>query len=488
MSQLHFLARQLVGAAAHHNADPALFEKADGILEKTNDYLASTAWKAYKQVRTSNPVAIAAAMARLGANGVDGEVVSAEILSLATRWTEGNAPIDPWDVYQSLVTTHETIHSDEKVDKIMQQLKLHKITLAEAAAEISTLSYSVTRPGAFSDSASWADKAMDYLSKRKTMYEQNRMLTWPLMFKTLRERMPEIEPGILACVIAQSGVGKSMFISQMVDHWSLSHKHNILNCSTELPEEILLFRRVSKFLNEPLERIKRGMVDNALILECINKYKEGGNIRDYFCPGASVDEVVKNAHAINGHIMIDYFDMLDLSRNKMFGKHFDSNKTDAVGYALTSLKDYATSEGKVVWIVLQTGKEAAPKLVDGKVVGEQKLKLESGMDSVRFRHRANLGVALNFPIVTHFDVVTAPASKRKIEERPGSFSCMGEGVIVKDSFGGQEGLKFPLFRDGPRSSIYEYNQTMVPLPSVSDRPADQSRPVGAVEPSHAVRR
>ena len=97
MSQLHFLARQLVGAAAHHNADPALFEKADGILEKTNDYLASTAWKAYKQVRTSNPVAIAAAMARLGANGVDGEVVSAEILSLATRWTEGNAPIDPWD-------------------------------------------------------------------------------------------------------------------------------------------------------------------------------------------------------------------------------------------------------------------------------------------------------------------------------------------------------------------------------------------------------
>ncbi|MEI7709777.1 MAG: DnaB-like helicase C-terminal domain-containing protein, partial [bacterium] len=300
------------------------------------------------------------------------------------------------------------------MEKIVQQLKLHKITIQEAATEVNSLAVSIDRPDAFSDSKNWAEKAIEYLSARKKMYEENRMLTWPPMFKTLRERMPEIEPGILACVIAQSGVGKSMFISQMVDHWALAHKHNILNCSTELPAEILLWRRVSKFINEPLDRIKRGLVDQKIILECLEKYKNGGEIRDYSCAGATVDQVIKNAHNIKGHIMIDYFDMLDLSRNRMFGKSFDSSKTDAVGYALTSLKEYATSEKKVVWVVLQTGKEAAPRMVDGKVMGEQKLKLENGMDSVRFRHRANLGIALNFPIVTHQDSVVAPASKRKI--------------------------------------------------------------------------
>lgn len=488
MSQLQFLGRQFIAAVALAGSSPELFEKADGILDKVNDGLSLAAWKAYKQIRTANPVALAAAMSRSGATGMNAEKVNEEILSLATRWTPDHKPIDPWEVYHSLNAAHESISSEEKMEKIVQQLKLHKITLQEAASEVSALSVSVDRPDAFSDSHTWADKAVQYLANRKTLYDSNRMLTWPLMFKTLRERMPEIEPGILACVIAQSGVGKSMFISQMVDHWALSHKHNILNCSTELPAEILLWRRVSKYLNQPLDRIKRGLVDVNEILACLAKYKEGGEIRDYSCAGATVDQVIKNAHMIKGHIMIDYFDMLDLSRSRMFGKHFDSNKTDAVGYALTALKEYATSEGKVVWVVLQTGKEAAPKLIDGKIVGEQKLKLENGMDSVRFRHRANLGIALNFPVVTHHDVVVAPGSKKKIEERVGSFSCMGEGAIVKDSFSGQEGLKFPLFRDGPRSSIYEYSPATISLSSMSDRPSDRPETMADLESSAEMRR
>lgn len=480
MSQLQFLGRQLVGAVALSGMAPEVFENAEAILDKSNDPMAVVAWRAYKSVRTANPLALAASMNRYGGSNITADVVNQEILSLATRWTPDGKPINPRDVYASLTIAYQQISNEEKVEKIAQQIKLHKITFQQAASEMNEMATTIDRPEAFSSSSSWGDKAMEFLQRRKSMYDENRMLTWPLMFKTLRERMPEIEPGILACVIAQSGVGKSMFISQMVDHWALNHKHNILNCSTELPEEILLWRRVSKFVNQPLDRIKRGLVDQAAILDCLSKYKEGGEIVDYFCPGATIDQLINNAHKIKGHIMVDYFDMLDLSKSRMFGKHFDSNKTDAVGYALTALKEYATSEGKVVWVVLQTGKEAAPKLIDGKIVGEQKLKLENGMDSVRFRHRANLGIALNFPIVTHHDVVTAPASKKKIEERVGTFSCMGEGMIVKDSFSGQEGLKFPLFRDGPRSSIYEYSPTMVPISSMSDRPSGESRSVADV--------
>ena len=487
MSQLQFLARQFVGAVALSGSNTALFDKAEDVLGKINDELSIAAWKVVRDNRTANPLAIASFLNLAGLNKVTAHVVNEEILSLATRWTSDGKPIDPQQVYASLCEAQSRISSEERMEKIVQQLKLHKITMQEAATEMNAMATSVDRPDAFSDSSGWTEKAMEYLSSRKKMYDENRMLTWPLMFKTLRERMPEIEPGILACVIAQSGVGKSMFISQMVDHWALAHKHNILNCSTELPAEILLWRRVSKHINEPLDRIKRGLVDPKLILECLAKYREGGDIRDYSCAGATVDQVIKNAHSIKGHVMIDYFDMLDLSRSRMFGKHFDSSKTDAVGYALTSLKEYATSEKKVVWVVLQTGKEAAPRMIDGKVTGEQKLKLENGMDSVRFRHRANLGVALNFSIVTHHNVVTAPASKRKIEERVGSYSCMGEGNIVKDSFGGQEGLKFPLFRDGPRSTIYEYNPVMVDLNEVQDRPGNRSETVAKLESPIPIR-
>lgn len=483
MSQLHFLGRQLIGAVAYAGRSPEEYERADEIFLKSKDHLGRAAWQALSKVRAANPVAIAEHMARLGQTGATPDLVNTEILSLATRWTLDGKPVLPDPVYRQLCESYDQVAGEEKFQHIVDQLRLHRITLHDAADQAAAIAgNSVERPDAFSDSTSWTANAEQYMEQRRTLYTENKILSWPPVFATLGHNIPEIEPGILAALIAQSGVGKSLFVSQIVDHWAIVHKHNILNCSTELPPRVMLWRRITKYSKDVRwDELNKGTADKKKVEDALMRYRGGGLIRDYMCAGRSVDDIVRQAIPINAHIFIDYFDMLDLSRSKMFGKHFDSNKTDAVGYALTTLKEYATSQNKVVWVVLQTGKEAAPRIVDGRISGEQSLRLENGMDSVRFKHRANLGISLNFKMVETPRRITAPLSKVEINDRPGTFSCIGEGIVVKDSFTGKEGLKFPLFRDGPRSAIYEFDPRRLSSVELSDRPAPQPQPVDRVE-------
>lgn len=483
MSQLHFLGRQLIGAVAFAGHAPEDYDRADEIFLKLGDELGSTAWNALKKVRAANPVALAEQMARMGQPAATLELVEREILSLATRWTMDGKPIAPASVYRQFCEAYDQSAGEEKFQHILNQLKLHRITLHDAADQAAAVAgNSIERPDAFADSTDWGANALQYMSERRELYESNKILSWPPIFSTLHHHIPEIEPGILAAVIAQSGVGKSLFVSQMVDHWAVIHKHNILNCSTELPPRVMLWRRISKYNKDvKWDDLNRGKADEKKIAEALARYKNGGLIRDYMCAGRTVDDIVRQALPINAHIFIDYFDMLDLSRSRMFGRHFDSNKTDAVGYALTTLKEYATSQNKVVWVVLQTGKEAAPKIVDGRIVGEQTLRLENGMDSVRFKHRTNLGISLNFKMVETGRKIVAPLSKVEIIDRPGTYSCLGEGIVVKDSFTGKEGLRFPLFRDGPRSVIYEIDPKRLSISELSDWSGVQPKRVDIVE-------
>ena len=483
MSQLHFLGRQMIGAVAFSNKAPEEYERAEEIFLKSGDHLGRAAWNALKKVRAPNPVALAEQMSRLGHAGATADLVNAEILSLATRWTLDGIPVLPGPVYRQLCESYDQVAGEEKFQHIVDQLRLHRITLHDAADQAAAIAgNSVERPDAFTDSTGWNDNAEQYMEQRRILHASNKILSWPPVFATLAHNIAEIEPGILAALIAQSGVGKSLFVSQIVDHWAIVHKHNVLNCSTELPPRVMLWRRITKYSKDiRWEDLNRGTADKKKVEDALMRYRGAGLIRDYMCAGRTVDDIVKQALPINAHIFIDYFDMLDLSRSKMFGKHFDSNKTDAVGYALTTLKEYATSQNRVVWVVLQTGKEAAPKFVDGRITGEQTLRLENGMDSVRFKHRANLGISLNFKIVETPRMITAPLSKVEINDRPGTYSCIGEGIVVKDSFTGKEGLRFPLFRDGPRSAIYEFDSRRLSNAELPNRPPAQPAPVDRVE-------
>ncbi len=482
MSQMHFLGRQLIGAVAYAGKTPEEYDRAEEIFTQIGDEFGRAAWNSLRKIRAANPVAIAEQMSRSGQPSATAGMVSDEVLSLATRWTPDGKPVSPDAVYRQLCEAYDQFTGEAKFQSIVDKLKLHKITLRDAIDEVSAItSGSIERPDAFADSTEWESNAMQYMQERRVLYEKNKILSWPPIYATLNHYIPEIEPGILASLIAQSGVGKSMFLSQIVDHWAIAHKHNILNCSTELPARVMLWRRITKWNKDvKWDDLNRGKADEEQVKKALSKYRGAGLIRDYSCAGRTVDEVIRQALPINAHVFIDYFDMLDLSRNRMFGRNYDSSKTDAVGYALTALKEYATSQNKVVWVVLQTGKEASPKIVDGKISGEQTLRLENGMDSVRFKHRSNLGLSLNFKMMETGRKIVAPASKTEIYDRPGTYSCLGEGIVVKDSFTGKEGLRFSLLRDGPRNVIYEVDPKRIEITELSNRPGVQPQGMDVV--------
>ena len=127
-------------------------------------------------------------------------------------------------------------------------------------------------------------------------------------------------------------------------------------------------------------------------------------------------------------------------------------KTDLVGYGLDNVKAFCQREQKIALIIQQYGKEAS-RGTRANVMG--------AMDSARFKHRANLALALDFKVSENGrQNVPTPFKGQDGKQillniAPGRIDPEGWIHVSKETFGANAGLGVPVYMDGSRYRFVE---------------------------------
>ncbi len=376
-----------------------------------------------------------------------------ETMDLAEKY----GSVDLMASYTQMRKNSDNFKMADKAMQLAAELKMGTIDATEAQDILAAVDISKNNENAISISDDWEDEGAMEAKARREMLAKGNQITLPKQLKSIREYIPFLEAGTITSLIAHSGVGKSIMTQNMVDHIALNCNENVLNGSTELTKFIMRCRRIAKITNIPFLDLRRGYWDNQCSA-AMASYRGHGQIIDFECGGASPRQIIAEAKRRKAHIVLDYFDMADLSKSKMAGMS-NTNQTDIIGYALTEFKEYAVAYNRIIWIVWQVGKEADTKQYSNKLADEQILTMSSAMNSIKARHRSNYGLIMNFPVAKEDRKVKVPwdfsENPRYINEVKGQFSVIGKMTIGKDSFGDASGKSAYIFRDGAKSLIRE---------------------------------
>ncbi len=443
-------ARQFVGSLIKQKEDPEKFENLDEIIKNAGDPFAQSMLNAYRKLKTdTSVVSIASTMASNGFKLATVPMVE-ETLSLADKY----GAVDLLSVYGQMRRNSEGFKMADRMTEVLAELKMGTISAAEAQDIIDGMEVSKPNEGAISVSDDWEKEGETEAAARRAMLAKGNQITLSKNFPGLRKLIPFLEPGTITSLVAHSGVGKSLVSSDMVDHIALNCGENVLNASTELTRYIMRCRRIAKVTGIPLKELRNGFWD-ARCVQAMAAYRGKGQITDFECGGVSPRTIIAEAKRRKAHIVLDYFDMADLSKSKMLGS-YNTNQTDAIGFALTEFKEYAVAYDRIIWIVWQVGKEADTKQYGNKAPEEQILTLSSAMNTIKVRHRSNYGLVMNFPLVKQTENLTVPwDDKRQVTQYKGQFAAVGRITVAKDSFGDGSGQDVWVFRDGARSLVRE---------------------------------
>lgn len=417
------------------------------------DKMSISAYNAIKRLREDRaPVtelAVAAAMSRNGFPPATAENVKSDMVRLATEY--GKA--DPVEIYSQLRSIYREESSARLFEQTAKDIRYKKLSLREAVERVGSIPISNIDESAVIDTDEMEEKAPALFEKRRALVSKKNLPTWPVMFPSLRRNLEFIEEGTITTILGKSGAGKSTIGMQFAEHLARVCGRNVLYDSTELPQFIMICRYVNKLTGIPLAQLRRGYWDE-ICSKAVGRYTSGGKVAFMEGGALSASTIISEARKRDADIIVDYFDMTDVSKSK-FGGGFNANQTDAIGWALTEYKEYAQRSGKNVFVLTQVGKDKQ---------NEETLRLADAMNSIKFAHRSNYGLTLNFPEM-QVDLsrkIPAPPGQKELEgklgritDRAGSWGSLGYIYVDKDNFTGQVGLRFPVFRDGTRSRIYE---------------------------------
>lgn len=443
------LARQFIGALLKNPERLGEFPDALEVLD--GEKMAVSAYGAVVKLQkngiTPSLPNVANAMSQNGWKEATAAQLKSDCVDLATLYGD----TDPSEPYKMMKFLKDQNQASKKLNVIARDLEYGKISPREAIDMAGSIPISDISERAVISTDDFAVKVPAMFQKRRQLLESKNLLTIPTSFPGLRKEIKMLEFGTIISIVAKSGVGKSMTAMDWGEHWARNNGRSVLYVSTELPLFVLVSRYINKLTGIPVSKLLEGYFDDRCAA-AMSTYTSGGRIHFMEGAGMSPAAIFAEARKRKADVILDYFDMTDISDSK-FNGGYNANKTDMIGHALTEAKEYAQPNDRVVMILWQVsmGKEDVDEV-----------RLSDTMDSIRPKQRSNYGFALNFPRVQTRKGWTIPPYPGEgdldlgvLWDEEQEFSCVGSIRVEKDSFTGKSGTKVPIFRDGTRSRIYE---------------------------------
>lgn len=303
------------------------------------------------------------------------------------------------------------------------------------------------------DSRTWAKLGPVRAEFYRDMKESGLMLYMPRMWPTIRGSIGPLIFGTVIVIIGASGGGKSIAAEQLAYEWAIECDHNVLFANTELTNDQEMWRYILKYypmsLKTPtVQDFQEGYWD-ATCDKLMEKFANSkGSIRFIESSGATAEDIVAAAASIDGHIVVDYADMLY--------KDPKINETLAVADMMTTFKRYAQTYGRVVLVVQQVTKQATyemKRFVSSNT--DQSLEGESAMGSARFLQRSNLMLSTNFSKCEEITNIKNPITGEIYKLAVGDNNPSGYIKNIKSTFG-RGGKRWNMFLDGANFRMVEY--------------------------------
>lgn len=444
------LEQQTVGALAAYRDDQGhmlaeRYPEVDGILE---DRFAKSFWKAVTTLVKDNGqpietkvVPIASAMARDGYPTATPDMVK-DVIDLAYR----HGAVDVDTNIKVLTSAHNEAAATQELETIAKKLKLRQISVAEALEESQAIGKYVGRDDSeFISTDDWQVKAPQMFSARRAAMKSGKVPTFPVKdLPSLYKIIPYVDLGTLTMIVAQTGVGKSMFARQIAHWWASNHGRSVLYCSTELTNFQQVCRDVAERTGKPIDALLRGDVDDETLGRHLTPYKGGGRVIYWEASGKPLPWVLAEAKKYNADIIYDYADMAEMGGGK------NSTRADQFGNWLQELKTY-TQHAKACAVVVQQMDKAS------SMSGKPSLLAAKG--SSNFAQRPNYGFLLEFEELAEPQRMKHPWEDRYVEQKQGEINVMGKLRIGKNSFGGGQGRYIDVFRYSEKACLREIKLT-----------------------------
>lgn len=203
---------------------------------------------------------------------------------------------------------------------------------------------------------------MEYERIANTPEAERKVLTWP--WKSWRNLIDPLEPGMLAVLTAPDGQGKTIYAESLAEYWA-SKRHRVVFIHYELNRKLMMLRRTSRHTGISARDLKSGKLTQAQsvkVLETTPILKSwAGEISYLHTPGWSMEKTtaeIRKLHAdgLCDVVVLDYLEKVGASRRQlqMFGANGFMREADNV----EQLKNFAESAEIPVVMVAQMNKAA----------------------------------------------------------------------------------------------------------------------------------
>lgn len=209
----------------------------------------------------------------------------------------------------------------------------------------------------------WGGDTLDLM--RKLLHERKDTppaeFTWP--WATWNERILPLREGMVGIVAAPDGMGKSLYLECIAEHWAYIGKQVAL-VHLEDSLEYKLDRRLARWANVPLHNIERGMLSDDQWLRVDKAEKKlaefAGNLHYYHAPGQSMSDIVamlekKHEQGLVDVVVFDYIDKVAPSRGQV--STYGTNPWERQANDMEQLKVMAEKLGIPVITATQGNKE-----------------------------------------------------------------------------------------------------------------------------------
>jgi len=209
---------------------------------------------------------------------------------------------------------------------------------------------------------------------------------WP--WDTWNDRIRPMRAGFLALLGAADGVGKSIYLEQIAEHWAGNDSHVVL-VHLEDQLDYKLDRRLSRWARVPFDLIEDGRLDDDQMASVLHAEKRleakvADHLHYYHAPGETMIGILRELEArvregVCEAIVFDYIDKVKPSRED--AQLYGANIWERQAADMERLKAFAEKFGVPILTATQGnkqihhGKSPTRDLIQGSMQKSQKSQL-----------------------------------------------------------------------------------------------------------------
>ena len=247
---------------------------------------------------------------------------------------------------------------------------LRRVMAEEEADDLfKFVSETLARLGAGDDTAllSWEDSFTlvneiieDYERLAQIPESERKVLSWP--WNSWNKRIDPLEPGMLGVIAAPDGVGKTIIVESIAEHWA-KQKNKIVFVHYELNRKLMMLRRTSRHSLLTTTQIKSGELTQdqknkiAMIEPRLREWE--GQISYLHTPGWSMEKTLAELRKLVADqecdaVIIDYLEKVAPSKKQiqLFGAQHNQREANNVEL----LKNFSEATEVPVMMVAQMNK------------------------------------------------------------------------------------------------------------------------------------